>query len=715
MSMRRMSRNRLNKFGDSFKKSFTKYSNVELFERREKEFLTYVKPAKYSSTNKHKKIKQKILQKENAFYPILKTLTSFGAIDKSSLFENQNLQFISTTSTFNKNKTNPKFESIFNNYLQSEKNNKIFLTERNTSIGLYKKTRKKIDLANYKNNTEFQQKIDKKNSIRDLICKVEDQSHYQTSRDKKDYMLEYKLKRLNRNEKHDTKSYINKLREYQILNYTMNEKKERAIRIKETNISNIEYFEDTIKSLKSFKQIFTSKLYNKTADYFKFILMRKEIEKIKNSKLIQNILYLKSNIEQINTKIKKVELEKNNIIRWIYLQIKLKERKLTLPPYYKTIIEQKNSDTRIKEKRYDSQKMKKKLTRRFVSTFFKNDNEPISRKNSNVIKSSSSETFNFSKEKNIEEVERIKNYRNELIYKTPESFQDALLNLENQILIFIGQRDHIQNQLLGLKKQLIKVTNQEKEFKDEMDEKINEKQKEADELKMINTNKIKLLSKIREKPKIKLKDKKFKYNHNANTEKTNILSKIYRLYDICKSIEINGPNNLQNVNNNNNKIKKEDDILKILKYIEFSVDSLIKRVKDCVENKSNYEIQELIKKITSEIERRHKNDIAKKQKIQEVEKNNKLRNEIEERNNTINLLPRRKIDYYRFKIKKDKKNNIENNIKNEPQFEDYISENEEIDNIGKNKKCKVAYNNKDNSEGSEKSEEFNHKNKSDDY
>ena len=703
-------KNRYNIFEDSCKKSHTKYSNVELFGRREKEFLNNKKHTKYFSTTNHRKVKQKILEKENVLYPLLKTLSSFGTINKDFLSEKPNLQFMSTTTTINKNKTDRRFESIFKIDAQSKNNNNIFLTERNSHMGLHKKRKKKISLNNFKNNLEFKPKIDDKNPLSNLICHTEKEQYCKTSREKNDYLLDYKMQRLHDDkEKESAKYYIKKFHEFKILNFTVNEKKERVIRIKEANESDLQYYEDTISSLKNYKQIFISKFCNKTADYLRFILKCKDFEKIKCLKLIQNVINLKSDIEQINNKMKKVELEKSNIIRWIYLQIKLKEKRLILPPSYKAIIEPKNFDNSVKDRRHDSQK-KKKLTRRFTADYFKNnDVETAVNKNSNnnnVLKFSKSGVVNV---KNAEETQRIKNYKNELIFKTPESFQDALMNIENQILTFIEQKDHIQAQLLELKKYLIKVTNQEKEFKDDMDKKINDKQKEVDQLKIIYNNKIKLLNKIKQKPKKKLVNKKRKKNITPNKDKTSIINKIYKIYDKCKSIDINEPNNLLNIINNYDiEFQKEDNIVKILKFIELSVDNLIKKVKGNVENKNNFEIQELIKKVTSEIERRHKIDIAKKQKMQEIEKNNKLRNEIEERNNIIHLLQGRKIDYCRFKIKKEKKT-IESVVNNEPQFGDFISEaGEEIEKTKKIKENKKLNNNKDNSEDAEKSEEISH-------
>ena len=56
--------------------------------------------------------------------------------------------------------------------------------------------------------------------------------------------------------------------------------------------------------------------------------------------LEEEILKLKTEISIIETKILKVEHEKNMIIRWIFFQISLKEKKLILPIYYKYIIEE---------------------------------------------------------------------------------------------------------------------------------------------------------------------------------------------------------------------------------------------------------------------------------------------------------------------------------------------------------------------------------------
>ena len=54
--------------------------------------------------------------------------------------------------------------------------------------------------------------------------------------------------------------------------------------------------------------------------------IQKEIEKTLNTNLEEEILKVKNEISIIETKILKVEHEKNMIIRWIFFQISLKEK-----------------------------------------------------------------------------------------------------------------------------------------------------------------------------------------------------------------------------------------------------------------------------------------------------------------------------------------------------------------------------------------------------
>ena len=96
---------------------------------------------------------------------------------------------------------------------------------------------------------------------------------------------------------------------------------------------------DKINSLNNMKSIYNNELSNKLGEYSKFIINYKEKEKIKSDLLINDINKLKKDIKSLQNKIEKKKFEKNDILKWIYFFIKMKEKKLVLPLYYKKILE----------------------------------------------------------------------------------------------------------------------------------------------------------------------------------------------------------------------------------------------------------------------------------------------------------------------------------------------------------------------------------------
>ena len=677
------------------KNNLEKYSNVELFERREKEITYSTKKIKTTpSLNHHKKIKKKLLSNEELFYPLLQTLSSFKTFDKSILnSETSTLKFMSTTTTnFHKpRKSKPKIESS----IPKNKFHIFALTDSNLS-NHNKKEKNKIYYRNCSNFEDSKPIKDEKNSIKNLLlCKLDKISGTKickTSREPE--LIDFKLKKYIKDS--SVKNYIKKCEEYQSLNYTVNTKQERAIRLQETYISELQYFEDTINSLMSSKKLFAFEFSDKIVDYLKYITIRRDEENLKSMKLTQEVIRLKQDIEQINNKKKKIEIEKNNIIRWIYFQIQLKEKKLDLPSYYKSIIElNKPLETKKETKEKDNSSTqqsfppkKRRMTRRYLLDLFKTDSESsISNNNNNNANNNNNNNssnnnsnqgyfFSFGR-KNKDEYQRIKNYKKELIFKTPEEFQDELINLENQNLDLIKQKDDLNSQVIKLKSYLSKISKQENKLESTINYKIYEKEKELEQIKNIVNAKYKVIAKITEDPEPKVTQRKISmhsiYKKEINKGKKNILyEKINKLYETCRLIEVNKNFNIKMFKKN---ITKEAEMLRLLKYIEFGIDYLIDKFKS--NDKNNYMIQELIKKVTYEIDKQHKNDKTLKQKMQEIEKNRKLYQEIAERNNKIHFLPRKKIDLSRFKIKKVKKaHEIDSN--KEPQFEDYITADDEI-------------------------------------
>ena len=89
----------------------------------------------------------------------------------------------------------------------------------------------------------------------------------------------------------------------------------------------------------------TNKLFNdiflqKFNDYVRELEIQRELAKSENTNLMEEILKLKNEISQLESQIRKIEYEKHNIVRWIFFQILVKEKKTHLPFYYKSIIEE---------------------------------------------------------------------------------------------------------------------------------------------------------------------------------------------------------------------------------------------------------------------------------------------------------------------------------------------------------------------------------------
>ena len=58
-------------------------------------------------------------------------------------------------------------------------------------------------------------------------------------------------------------------------------------------------------------------------------MYQKSYEKNKVDDLLDEIIRLKNDITKINSQMAKIELDKSKILRWIYFQIQLKEKKVT--------------------------------------------------------------------------------------------------------------------------------------------------------------------------------------------------------------------------------------------------------------------------------------------------------------------------------------------------------------------------------------------------
>ena len=332
-----------------------KYSNVILFSRREKE-----RSLKINISNKS--VKDYIIKKKNKNQRDKSNDVSNPSDDIStfalqtiSSFKNSNS--FSTQFTFPKNirpslidkeNRNTPHLTISNFYSQASKDIKnkhkkktnIFcLTQNNININKNRdlSNNERCNTINFfpkKSNFSFKEKENEINLLKRI--KIEHgKENYKT--DEKN-LIYLKLKKLE-SEKYNISLMLNKVREFKYFNYLNEQKKEINVITMENSKNNIEFLKDKINSLNKIKNIYSNKISNTLGEYSKFISNYKEKEKINSDILLNQINNIKKEVKNLQNKIAKKEQEKATILKWVYFLIKMKEKKIELPTYYKKIIE----------------------------------------------------------------------------------------------------------------------------------------------------------------------------------------------------------------------------------------------------------------------------------------------------------------------------------------------------------------------------------------
>ena len=712
-----------------------KYSNTTLFERRELEFLQNKKSEKnfntktfYNTFNNNKQINNsktqtKLIKKSDSIPLLLNSLSSFQTSLTTNIInknekntEKKNLKKFPTFVYTPRRKT-PQLclsesELLNNNILYSSEEEKALEKEK---LKIKKEFKKRVASDKFipKTPDYKDRKKEDKNSI-GLLLYIERELNKYREKKKDDKNIDLKIKDLNKKE-YGTKKLIKKTRKYKYLQYMSSFKNQRAELIDEEYQANIENIQEKINSLQRALQLFNVKFINKLADYVKFIISIRDEEKSKNITLFKLKTELQKKLGQMNSEIEKLQFKKNRIIKWVYLQIKVKEKKLILPNYYEKIIECNNSQIMIlrsklcenlnerKKVKAESFQKKKILFRKNSLSPFNNDrnfhflskklsSNNLSIKTNKDIMSEEKENkvkINIGKENITEnEFDKILIYKKFPIFKTSEEFNDRLKDLDNQNLLLLKYYNQLQSKIYDYQKILLKMMDS-KDKSEIIDKQIKTKTNELDILKKKYT----LISKtyLRIKEDISNSKKRLTnasplslrasnnilVNNNINTSKNRnknkkmdkIYSKINELFDNCKIVNNEKLTELLYYNIKKTETK-EDEIIFIFEYIECTVDYLLGRVRyyKREENKN-----ELLQQLLIEIDKKHKKEKPDKQKIQNLEKNLDLITRLENKNNKIFLRSKR-LDLFHYNMKNKKRINKgdDKNKDDFPTIEDFM-------------------------------------------
>ena len=187
-----------------------------------------------------------------------------------------------------------------------------------------------------------------------------------------------KILERNMNKNYYKKKYINDERNVILDKYNINIKKEK-IKVIEENLNNkIKKINNDIKQLELNSELFKLNFMPKLNEYYRYIRNKKDIENQKNLLYINKIYLLKKHILFIKSRITKRQKEKEFLMREIFLQISIKEKKLNLPEYYKDILLNDYSYEQIKEK-YGNDINKEEYNRisKYIESLDVNDMEII--------------------------------------------------------------------------------------------------------------------------------------------------------------------------------------------------------------------------------------------------------------------------------------------------------------------------------------------------
>ena len=425
-----------------------KYSNVVLFSRREEELSQKNNTSHKSNKNllkkdkKNKSIKLPTPSDDLSAYA-LKTISSFKTTFDS--FSTKMLFPQSSKASLIDKKENKK---IFNPYLtittfRDENNNKnLNITPKKSIFSLtqnifrikdnFNSNQRFYTTNNISNKTDYTIK-EQQNEI-NLLKKIKGiHANYPNKKIIKrdeEYLLDLKLKKL-QSEKYNISLMLNKIREFKYSNYLNEQKKEINKTSIENSKNNLEFLTDKINMLNNIKNNYSINISNKLGEYSKFILKYKEKEKINSDSLLNQINNLKKDVKNLQNKIAKKEYEKAQILKWIDFLIKMKEKKLVLPAYYKKIIE--THFERKKEKRktiaikLENLKLLHNNEQKFI--FYHEDKFPTKDHSNKLIAHIRLSTYNndissFQSDKTKKYVEsKFKNKKLKLVTKNTISFK----------------------------------------------------------------------------------------------------------------------------------------------------------------------------------------------------------------------------------------------------------------------------------------------------
>ena len=440
------------------------------------------------------------------------------------------------------------------------------------------------------------------------------------------------------------KEYLEKANLINLLHFSNKNKNERYINYLSMKNLRIKSTNDTLDKLKKSKDFLDKKYNDEYISYIKFLANEIEKERNKDINLIKERNGILYQVAKLEKNIDKTKNKMRNLIKWLYLQIQVKENLPYLPEYYKLILEDECSLDEVNKKGKGK--------------------------------------YNI----NFDEYFRIRDYIGKNPYENANEFFQKLDELEIKSLTILNNKLDLLEKDKNLLKEYEDLKKKSLIIEKEDNETINELLIKLKDIKKTNTELKNKLMSIKYSKNIKKKaTDKFLLTKlatyaqlNSNVKGMNLILKnqnsmlycfslcLYYIIEYANFPDIKNNKLSLNIYMNDNKM-----IVDILNYAERILNILLAEKKYYY---SNEKLKKIYENKSKEVDKKTKIEKIllqiKLRKHKEIEKREKL----EEKINKKYYKPSRKIDYdyYRKEMNKKHKTIIDKNVKNETKFEDFL-------------------------------------------
>ena len=165
------------------------------------------------------------------------------------------------------------------------------------------------------------------------------------------YLFDKKLNDLNLYKKPENYyiTYIQKLNEFLKKKKVHDLRRERLLQYEELAKNKIEAVKEQINSMHSSQRLLENKFLIKYQEYLASLYKEKDKQDNKDIILCTIIYGLRRDIKELDKKVKKLLFEKNTYIKWLLLQIQVKNKLLKLPKEYQPYLKLDNTKNLPKE------------------------------------------------------------------------------------------------------------------------------------------------------------------------------------------------------------------------------------------------------------------------------------------------------------------------------------------------------------------------------